>query len=154
MEEFIRRFAINEDRSVILVGLLDYREALHSIRITEGFQWINGSFVEHIEARESRPPRDIDVVTFYKLPESVMNEHIHLFESEETTTLYKVDAHGVALDAPMTQEHVEYVAFWQNVWTHRIDGTPKGMVHIPLDPREDPPARETLESLMSERGWI
>ena len=136
------------------MGLLDYREALANGGITRGFQWINGSFVEDKEARESNPPCDIDVLTFYYPPEQTDDSHMHLFNAEEMTTIYRVDAQGIVLGEEMTREIAEYVAYWQNQWTHRIDGTRKGMVEIELDSREDQPARARLESLMEERGWI
>ena len=154
IEEIIRRFAINEERAVVLIGFLDYREALYNVGIDNGFQWIDGSFAEHIEASESRSPSDIDVVTFYRPPESSGNEHLKLFDSDKTSLTYKVDAHGVTLGEPMTDVLVDYVAYWQHVWTHRLDGTQKGMVEVPLNPQDDPQARQNLDSLMGARGWI
>ena len=139
---------------MILIGLLDYREALYKTGIENGFQWIDGSFVEEIEVSESRSPSDIDVVTFYRPPEASGNEHLKLFDSVETSLTYKVDAHGVVLGEPMTDVLVDYIAYWQHVWTHRADGSRKGMVEVPLNPQDDPQARQNLDSLMSARGWI
>ncbi|MHC8285792.1 DUF6932 family protein [Pseudomonas sp. XS1P51] len=61
---FVERFATSLDRCVILEGYLSHRSELHKIGMAEGFQWLNGSFTEHIELTDQRAPRDIDVVTF------------------------------------------------------------------------------------------
>lgn len=65
---FIDRFATSPQRITILDGLLRFRAELHSKGIVSGFQWLDGSFLEAVETLESRPPRDVDVVTFFELP--------------------------------------------------------------------------------------
>ena len=49
LAEFIERFATTLERVDMIENFLRYRAALHQAGITEGFQWINGSFVENIE---------------------------------------------------------------------------------------------------------
>ncbi len=66
--DFVRRFGNTQERISVLNGFLKYREALHSVGLVSGFQWLDGSFLEHVELLESRHPNDIDVVTFYELP--------------------------------------------------------------------------------------
>lgn len=39
---------------------------MNVLNIVKGFQWLDSSFLENIEAAESRPPRDLDVLTFYE----------------------------------------------------------------------------------------
>jgi hypothetical protein len=68
MSELVSRFGTSGERCALLEGLLDLRLALQRLGITEGIQWIDGSFVENIEARRSRPPGDIDVVTIAARP--------------------------------------------------------------------------------------
>jgi hypothetical protein len=34
------------------------------VGIVEGFQWIDGSFIEDAEKSRGRPPADIDIITF------------------------------------------------------------------------------------------
>ena len=62
--EFAQQFATSQHRADLLNGLIAYREALRNIGLTQGFQWIDGSFVEDVEQSRGRPPADIDVVTF------------------------------------------------------------------------------------------
>jgi hypothetical protein len=65
------KFCGSAERREIFRGLLRYRQELFNIGFTSGFQWISGSFLEDIENLESRPPNDIDLVTFCHRPASV-----------------------------------------------------------------------------------
>lgn len=65
MPELTERFATSQERREILRGLLSFRDRLRTVGLTRGFQWLDGSFLEDIETREGRPPRDLDVVTVY-----------------------------------------------------------------------------------------
>src|SRR5208283_647878 len=62
------KLCASDERKVIFRGLLQYRQALGGIGLSSGFQWLSGSFLEDIEAIESRAPRDVDVVTFLHRP--------------------------------------------------------------------------------------
>jgi len=66
--EVVQKFGITEERREILGGLLAYRNALRSVGISSGFQWIDGSFVEDCERVRGRPPKDIDIITFSVRP--------------------------------------------------------------------------------------
>lgn len=70
--------------------------------LVEGFQWIDGSFLEHVESTEGRDPRDIDVVTFFRLPDGKNQSQIvqsskHLFEPDQSREMFYVDAYFVSL---------------------------------------------------------
>jgi hypothetical protein len=52
LTDFVLRFSTTPERRGILDGLLRYRSALHGVGLTTGFQWVNGSFLEHIEVTE------------------------------------------------------------------------------------------------------
>ena len=60
--EFVQRYSQTKERVIILKGLLAYREQLRNIGVTDGFHWIDGSFVENVEQNQNRPPSDIDEV--------------------------------------------------------------------------------------------
>lgn len=65
LSDFVVEFGLSKLRRDLLASLLDFRDALHQAQLTRGFQWINGSFAEHVEVRQDRDPKDIDVVTFF-----------------------------------------------------------------------------------------
>ena len=41
--QLVERFVTTPERVKLLHDLMDYREALYGVGVTEGFQWINGS---------------------------------------------------------------------------------------------------------------
>lgn len=142
LEEFIERFAISADRALILQGLLNYRAALHHIGIVEGFQWLNGSFLENVEDTDQRSPRDIDVVTFYRMPQGYTQASLKpliepLINTEASKAKYCVDGYTFELDRPLSPLHVRSIAYWCSMWSHRRDGIWKGFVQVDLDPATD-----------------
>ena len=98
--DFVLHFGNTECRRTIVSGLLDFRGALHAIGLVDGFQWIDGSFLENIEAVEERDPHDIDTVTFFHAPtdesqESLLEAAPRLFDPLATKKDYRVDAYFV-----------------------------------------------------------
>ena len=83
MTHVVERFAFTRQRARLIHNLIDYRNALYAAGITDGFQWIGGSFVEHVETRprkgQAPRPHDIDIVTFYHLPGPQTPETNELF---------------------------------------------------------------------------
>lgn len=61
--ELVETFCTSSARANLLLGLNRCRKHLFEGGFVNGFQWIDASFVENIELRENRPPRDIDVFT-------------------------------------------------------------------------------------------
>src|SRR5258708_2379253 len=67
MQEICSQFATSIRRKEILEGFLKLRKEFLDLGV-QGFQWLNGSFLEAVELQERRPPRDIDVVCFAANP--------------------------------------------------------------------------------------
>jgi len=143
----------------ILGGFLKYRAALHALGLTTGFQWINGSFTEHVEIcpRRLRPPNDVDVVTFYRTPVGTTQAGLvaispGLFpgtEAEHNTLKNKflVDAYLVSLNAS-GERLVDRSAYWYGVWAHQRDTLKwKGFLQLDLGPAEDARAVALLPSI-------
>jgi len=63
--DLCRKFSTSPERQAIWGGFLDFRDRLRAEGLTQGFQWLDGNFLEDIEAQEGRAPRDLDVVTFF-----------------------------------------------------------------------------------------
>ena len=144
----ISRFAINGARAGILQGFLDYRTALRAAGIVQGFQWIDGSFVENTVT-----PNDIDVVTFYYPPESVaLDAYRHLFQVQDTKNRFRVDAYGVDLGSSTKPQTVSVIAYWYSLWSLRRDGLAKGFVQVDLKSDEDLVARQIFNLRMQRRG--
>ena len=76
--EVVQRYGETPERLAILEGLLAYRAALRGAGIINGFQWLDGSFVEDCEKNRNRPPTDIDIITFSFRPKEYAETNGHL----------------------------------------------------------------------------
>jgi len=133
---FCQRFGNTGERTVILLGWLQFRIHLQQAGVNDGFQWVNGSFCEDIEAQEFRPPGDVDVVTLARL-----GNQVNLFQSlpkevldhDLCKTTFRVDHYFVATDVPFSMDQGSMVSYWASLWSHRrADNRWKGFVAIPL----------------------
>jgi len=155
--QVVERFAISADRIKVLQGLLDYRAELHRIGIDSGFQWLDGSFMEAIEITETRPPNDVDVVSFFQLPDGVdqqqlARDHVHLFDPAQSKARFRVDAYGCVLGEPTRNYHVKIISYWYSMWSHRRDHLWKGFVQVELSPSEDMEATKLLKLIQEQEG--
>jgi len=152
--EFVCRFARSPERMTILRGLLEYRRKLKGIGITEGFQWIDGSFVENVELNRGRPPSDIDIVTFAMRPttdleewKGIVNDNKELFLPNESKKKFLCDAYFVDLNTHPIHV-VSHTRYWFGLFSHQRESYLwKGMIEIPID-CSDAEALETIEKEM------
>ena len=156
LEEFISRFANTPQRVQLAERFLDYRTAIHRWAITEGFQWINGSFVENVEQGSNpRIPEDVDVVTFYYGNGNDTPLSRQLFDPEITGPNFNVDGYGVQLGVPLDVPKAVLTGHFYGLWSHRKgDHVWKGFIQVDLDPDEDPPARARLQVIKDNLGMI
>jgi hypothetical protein len=155
LTDFVLHFGITEKRQTILRGFLDFRAALHAAGLGNGFQWVDGSFIENIEIIEKRPPADMDVVTFFYLPQgqtqqSFASTHPDLFNHADTKTRFHVDAYFVPLDDNPPAHLVERSAYWYSLWSHRRNGQWKGYLQIDLLATDDATASAELREAAGE----
>ncbi len=156
LSEVVDQFATSPERITILKGLLDYRAALHNLGLDRGFRWLDGSFIEDVETLEFRPPKDVDVVTYFYLPngETELTFSIkagNLLSNRHVKVTYLVDAYPQILGNPTNAQHVREISYWYSMWSHRRDGIWKGFIQVNLDPQEDVDARRVL-SVQQGRG--
>lgn len=142
--DVVMRFSTSAERRSVLTGLLDYRAALHNIGICEGFQWLDGSFLEDVETLERRAPRDMDVVTFMHTPANFNDADLTALDHDSVKALFHVDAYVVELDEIPLRELVFYSAYWYSMWSHRRNQAWKGYLQIGLTPNDDVQARQWL----------
>jgi hypothetical protein len=157
LDDFVLRFGTSSERLNILDGILSFRSALHEAGIVRGFQWLDGSFLENIESLESRPPRDIDVVTFYYLPlnhtqVTLLSSNPQLFDRDLIKTSYHVDAYFIDLMGNIPEELISNSAYWYSVWSHRRNSIWKGYLQIDLSQTDDHIARDNVDKMMSRGG--
>jgi hypothetical protein len=157
LTDLVLRYTTSKDRIQILRGFLEFRTKLHSALLDKGFQWIDGSFLEHIEMVEGRPPRDIDVVTFFHLPNGqtqadMVNKFPRLFNPTFTKADYSVDGYFVQLNVDKPESLVAQSTYWYSLWSHRCNGQWKGYLQIDLSSADDQVAQVNLERIMNSGG--
>ncbi|MBZ0161820.1 MAG: hypothetical protein K8H74_03820 [Notoacmeibacter sp.] len=150
MMEVVERFCTSLDRAKLLKGLNQYRKHLHSGGFISGTQWIDGSFIENVEAMRKRSPSDIDVVTLFSRPLKYQVEpnswakdyenYIFgaFFDTRKMISAYRCDTYGVDLDAG-ARALVRNSTYWFGLFSDIRGSTEKkGIVEIPLamDPME------------------
>lgn len=143
--ELIMNYSTSPERTKILQGLLKFRSHLHQLGLRQGFQWLDGSFLENIEALQQRPPRDIDVVTFLLAePETEPDLEQPVFYQDWAKSEYSVDSYFVEAFALPPEQLVSWSTYWYSMWSHRRNQAWKGYLQIDLDPREDAAACDYL----------
>lgn len=155
----VERFATSPQRISILRGLIAYRTALLETIITGGFQWLDGSFMEHKEVLEGEAPNDVDVVTFYQLADGrtqgeLLASNPALFDHDSVKTAYSVDAYTHQIGLSMEAYDVRQISYWYSMWSHRRDGIWKGFVQVELSPSEDQTATLFLDQIEKEGTYV
>ena len=146
--ELCDRFGTSAERVTILRGLIQLRAELRQHGMTKAFQWIDGSFLEDIEVSEGRPPRDIDVVTFYWSPDPNFTQNlIAAFPDLVNRAAIKANFHTdhFPVDAGFhPQTTIEFTRYWAGLFSHNRNSIWKGMLKIDLDTQPDDLAAEAL----------
>jgi hypothetical protein len=132
--EVVRRFGATRERRAILKDWLNHRSHLRSLGL-QGFQWLDGSFVE------SKDPKDLDVVFFFVRPtqyrgdfewESFVNENFSMLGTESVKRQFKLDFFPVDLNGS-AYGVVQQTRYWFGLFSHRRDDYLwKGMLEVPL----------------------
>jgi hypothetical protein len=151
--ELVERFATTAERRLILSGLLDFRAAMRQLGFEQGFQWLDGSFVENIEALQGRAPGDIDVVSFVHVPaglsatqtQAMMDANPDLFDKARCRARYQCDPMIINL-GKRPDKLVQDVRYWYGLFSHRKgDHVWKGMLQVPMV-SDDAAARALLNN--------
>lgn len=134
---FCMRFGNTRERRAILGGLLELRRALVGLGLTDGFQWLDGSFVESVETLRDRPPNDIDVVTFVNLgdknAQSALAANAELFNPRSCKKTFRVDHYVISTSAKLDEKLARRVGYWYSMWSRQRDTERwKGFVSVPM----------------------
>lgn len=150
--DLCKTFAISADRIEILKGFLRFREQLTKLGLVNGFQWLDGSFLEDVETRENRPPNDLDMVTVYwgynlAFQQQLIVDFPDFVDVRLSKSNYKLDHYPFdAQHSPINT--VEYTRYWIQLFSHNRDAVWKGMLHVELNtPNEDQEALIFLNSI-------
>jgi uncharacterized protein DUF6932 len=146
--ETVHALSFSEGRKSILRGWLLHRKALRAIGFNDGFQWVDGSFVE-----QNKEPKDIDVVMFFRRPPTANNaidlaKHIQanlpVFSRMQVKATFHVDFMPVDLDGT-PEVLVDLTRYYAGLFSHRrTDFVWKGMIQVPMDGSGDQAALDFL----------
>lgn len=147
-------FGSTSERRTLLHSLFRLRSDLRELNV-QGEQWLDGSFVTAVEDRESRPPKDIDVVT---LIYSFGHEHglPPAMCMPDAKDEYGIDHFPIWVaelsQRGMYQSLVRQVSYFHFLFSHTRSGEPKGMLAVELseDPSQDLTALQKLRDLQNE----
>lgn len=138
IDSFVTTYATTPERSLILQGFLKFRRDLRAIGMA-GWHWLDGSFLENIEALQSRAPHDLDVVTFFMRPHNVrdpaawitfVNQNLPVLDRTQTKLTYGCDAQWVDLSTD-PYNVISHTRYWFGLFSHqRVTGVWKGMLEI------------------------
>lgn len=141
MSEVVSTFGNTPERLALCKGLVDYRKALRTLGITQGFQWLNGSFCEDCEKNRSRAPADIDIVNLLVRPAShqsaaewgkLVHVNAGLFDPNVVKKTYGCHAYSVDI-TPGLQMPLSQVTYWFGLFTHqRTTALWKGILQVSL----------------------
>lgn len=150
--EFVTQMGYTSKRLQLLEGFLNYRAELHKLGLKNGFQWIDGSFLEQIEVTEKRDPGDIDVVTFFRPPAGIdiamaLENRKDLSVKDDAKRTYFVDPYFMTLGLPLESWNTKLTSYWYSMWSHRRDGLWKGFLQIELNPASDADVRADLDEM-------
>lgn len=142
MLALVERFATTRERGSILRGLLGLRARLRQVGLSEGLQWVDGSFVEDCESVKGRPPGDVDVVNLLRRPNgyeddvawiAFLSEIADLLDPVNTKANFSCDAYFFDLDADPVGV-VEQAAYWFGLFSHQRETFRwKGLVQLDLN---------------------
>ncbi|MFC6621325.1 DUF6932 family protein [Novosphingobium panipatense] len=143
----VDRFCTSLERAVILRGLFQFRAALRAEGFEQGFQWIDGSFVENCEAFRGRPPGDVDIVSLLRRPPPVAQDAAWvdfatarigtIFNPDWTKQTFHCDSYFIDLDIDPISV-AEQAAYWIGLFSHQRDTFRwKGMVRIEFSDGDD-----------------
>jgi hypothetical protein len=147
--DLCQRLGTTPERRVILGKFLDFRDRLRAEGLVNGFQWLDGSFLEDVEARENRPPKDLDVVTVYwgydrAFQLNLLARFPEVAHPARAKANFALDHYP--FDAGYSPEFtLDQTRYWILLFSHTRLGVWKGMLKIELNtPAEDAAARQEL----------
>lgn len=159
MTELVSTLGSTPERCNLLFSLLQYRSLLHSFGYVDGVQFIDGSFVENVETREGRNPRDIDIFSFLIRPSQYRgNDPLwqstgfpqwvgEIVNQSLNKQRYQLDTYAIAVDQTGPLQLMNETIYWYSLFSHkRVTQEWKGFVVVPLNVSDDQAALLAITS--------
>ena len=148
--ELCEKFGTTQARRNILRGFLQLRQALTELEMIDGFQWLDGRFMEKDRGRHP-DPEHIQVVTFCR-PSPVLEDPLlaelkaRVDDLKTSRRVYRVDHYYVNLDFELP-DLISHTRYYAGLLSHQSEtGVWKGMLQISLNTvQDDAQALQSLE---------
>lgn len=133
--EFCQHFATNPARIAILKGFVRFRLDCIANGI-RGRQWIDGDFVENVEAMGNTFPEKILVISMVEITlqeeaERIVKAFPEFTDPRLSVPKYKVD-HYVFVTNQQADAVINLAKFWSLFFSHNSRGVWKGMLEMPI----------------------
>ncbi|TJV42416.1 MAG: hypothetical protein E5Y02_14885 [Mesorhizobium sp.] len=148
--EVVETFGTTAERRSLLSNLITYRTRLAEEGYVSGIQFINGSFVENIEATAKRPPSDIDVFSILNLPVKYAGAEPEMLAAgaafwqatvanrEHNKELLRLDTYALLIEDTTLGAMLQTVMYWYSLFSHQRDTFAwKGFLAVMIDPEAD-----------------
>ncbi|MDN2566535.1 hypothetical protein N1F89_09895 [Aquibium sp. A9E412] len=157
MVELTQTLAATDERKALLRNLLEYRRVLAGDGYVSGIQFIDGSFVENVEATALRAPRDIDIFSILNRPAKYAGADAALLQAggvfwhervanrDQNKATLNLDTYAVLVEELDLGSLLRHVMYWQSLFSHQRDTFAwKGFVAIMLNAADDDAAAALL----------
>lgn len=157
MTEMVTTFGTTPHRRQLLRNLISYRQLILDGGYTLGLQFLDGSFVENVEAHSGREPKDIDVFSLLHVPHQYAQDpaswsaDCFAYWATEIQNLplnkarFKLDTYASLVEEFQLVDLLKYVMYWYSLFSHQRDTFAwKGFVAVLLDPSQDADALTLL----------
>ncbi|MGE3643778.1 MAG: hypothetical protein AB7F96_07970 [Beijerinckiaceae bacterium] len=150
MTELCLALGTSDHRRLLLRNLIGYRALIASDDFVNGVQFVNGSFVEDIEATERRQPNDIDVFSILTPPAKYVSSPAlwqstgsvfwqnEIINNAKNKTRFSVDCYALMLDVGNLGGFLRQSLYWYSLFSHkRTNHDWKDFVALPLNTADD-----------------
>lgn len=161
MPELVGTFATTPHRRQLLRNLIAYRALLAQEGYVGGIQFIDGSFVENVEALANRNPSDIDVFSVLNAPPKYLTDaaawqatglpfwQTEVINRDLNKQRFSLDTYAVLFEERQAQPMnlIGDIIYWYGLFSHQRDTFAwKGFAGLALDPAADQAALSALGS--------
>lgn len=159
MPELVAAFGTTPHRSALLRNLIAYRTLLAQEGYVGGIQFIDGSFVENVEALENRDPSDIDVFSILSAPPRYLTDpaawqatglpfwNAEVANRDLNKQRFSLDTFAVLFEEIQAHpiNYINQIIYWYGLFSHQRETFAwKGFAGLALDPAADQAALSQL----------
>jgi hypothetical protein len=159
MPELVSTFGTTPHRCQLLRNLIAYRALLTKGGYVGGIQFIDGSFVENVEALESRSPGDIDLFSILNAPPKYRTDpaawqatglpfwNAEVADRHLNKQRFSLDTYAVLFEELQAEPMnlISGLIYWYGLFSHqRTTFAWKGFAGLTLDPAADQAALSQL----------